>query len=369
MELPIPFNDLERIHAPIRAEIRAAMESVIDSGRFILGPEVDAFESELAACCAADHAIGVSSGTDALIAALLALESGPGDEGSTTPFTFCAPAGAIHRGGATPVFADIDEDSFNLSAARVGEAITDRTRAILPVHLFGRCADLGALAEVAGEIPLIEDAAQSIGARTPDGRIAGSVGALGCFSFFPAKNLGAFGDGGGVVTDSPALHERIRSLRVHGATRRNHHEHIGGNYRLDALQAALLRVKRPHLDAWTRARRENAAIYDDGLPSWVHRPALTPGHVFNQYVVRVSRRDELLQWLQEREVGAAVYYPTPLHHQPCFDFLDHREGDFPIAERAPQEVLALPVFPGLTPAEIERAIAVIRAFPGGGSSA
>ena len=363
MSTPIPFNALERIHEPLRSAIQEAMERVVDSGRFILGPEVSGLEAELAKYCETTHGIGVSSGTDALIAALLGLDIGPGDEVITTPFTFFATAGAIHRVGATPVFADIEDHSFNLDASCVADKITPRTRAILPVHLFGRCANLTALSEVAGDIPLIEDAAQSIGARTDEGKMAGSTGILGCFSFFPAKNLGGFGDGGAIVTRSPELDARIRSLRIHGATRRNHHEHIGGNYRLDALQAAILRVKLPALNTWSDTRRANAQHYDERLPSWVRTPELTDGHVFNQYVIRVEERDALQNWLQESGVGAGVYYPTPLHLQPCFESLGFGAGDFPVAEKAATEVLAIPIFPGLSIPEMDRVIEVIESFP------
>ncbi|MFW6051104.1 MAG: DegT/DnrJ/EryC1/StrS family aminotransferase [Myxococcota bacterium] len=369
-EEPVPLLDLAAHHAPLAGELRAAVERVLASNRFILGPEVEAFEREVADHLGVPHAVGVSSGTDALLVALMALEIGPGDEVVTTPFSFFATAGCIARVGARPVFVDIDPVTFNLDPEQVASAVGDRTRAILPVHLFGQPYDVeGLRAAAAGrDLPVIEDAAQAIGAATSLGPVGG-LGTFGCFSFFPSKNLGCFGDGGLVTTRDPELAERIRILRAHGSRPKYHHARIGGNFRLDAVQAAVLRVLLPHLPAWTAARRANAERYDalfaadPSLGERVRTPRrVEPGHVYNQYVVRVPRRDALRAHLTERGIGSEVYYPVPLHLQKCFEGLGHREGDLPEAERASREVLALPVYPELGEARQRRVVAAIREF-------
>lgn len=363
----IPILDLPAQLAQYRDAALAAITRVIDAQALILGEEVEAFERELAAELAIPHAIGVSSGTDALLVALMALDIGPGDEVVTTPFSFFATAGTIARVGATPVFADIDPATFNIDPAALAAAITPRTKALLPVHLFGQLADVDALA--AHRLPLIEDAAQAIGANL-DGRGIGHHGALACLSFYPTKNLGAFGDAGAVVTRDEALAERLRVLRVHGSKPKYHHHLIGGNFRLDAIQAAVLRVKQPLLAGWTKARQQNADRYDAlfAATDLVTAGHVTPPprhigeHVFNQYVIRARARDRLARHLAAAGIGTMVYYPEPLHLQPCFAHLSHKQGDFPEAERACREVLALPVHPELGPGAQERVVEAISAF-------
>jgi dTDP-4-amino-4,6-dideoxygalactose transaminase len=354
------------------------MARVLRSQTFILGPEVDAFEREVAAALDVPHAIGVSSGTDALLLALMTLGVGTGDEIVTTPFSFFATAGVVARLGARPVFVDVDPASFNLDPSRLQAALTRRTRAILPVHLYGQCADMAPILKVATSygIPVVEDAAQAIGCRYVDGRPAGTLGELGCFSFFPTKNLGALGDAGLVVTSDETRAARARMLRGHGAERRYHHRHVGGNFRLDALQAALLRVKLPRLPGWTRARQANAARYDRWLaasapvaagdvtlPLAVYRSSgQAEHHIYNQYVIRARRRDELRAFLTQRGVGTEIYYPVPFHLQGCFAALGHRPGDFPEAERAAAEVLALPIYPELSAEQQAYVVEQISAF-------
>jgi dTDP-4-amino-4,6-dideoxygalactose transaminase len=364
----IPLLDLEAQNEPLLAEIREAIERVVRSQRFILGPEVDTLERELEAHLGVPHAIGVSSGTDALLVALMALGIGPGDEVVTTPFSFFATAGCIARVGARPVFADIDPVSMNLDPTLAAEAIGEHTRAIMPVHLFGQPADVTALRNPG--IPIIEDAAQAIGARTAQGS-AGALGDLGCFSFFPSKNLGAFGDAGLVTARDADLAERVRVLRVHGGKPKYFHEIVGGNFRLDAIQAAVLRVKLPHLDRWADVRRRNAELYDRLFADAALDPQLLapprrvePGHVYNQYVIRTSRRDALREHLTSRGIGTEIYYPRPLHLQGCFAHLGHREGDFPESERASREALALPVFPELGEARARRVAETVISFLG-----
>jgi dTDP-4-amino-4,6-dideoxygalactose transaminase len=359
----VPLLDLQEQYRPLRDDILAAIARVCDSQRFIGGPEIDALERELAAAVGVRHAVGVSSGTDALIVALMALGIGPGDEVITPTFSFFATAGSVVRLGATPRLVDIDPLTFNLDPAAVGDAITPRTRAIMPVHLYGLCADMDPILEAArrANVPVVEDAAQAIGAGYHD-RSAGSMGAMGCFSFFPSKNLGAFGDGGLVTTSDDALAHELRLLRNHGAEPKYFHKKVGGNFRLDALQAAVLRVKLPHLDAWTNARRANADRYDaffterrlDGRVTLPQRPS-GRHHIFNQYVVRVPNRDGVRAHLERAGIGTEVYYPVPFHMQECFASLGHREGDFPHAEAAAREVLALPIYPGLSEAQ-QRAV-------------
>lgn len=361
---PVPFIDLKRQYATIAGEVQAAVQRVFSEQAFILGDEVAALECEVAQYCDSQDAIGCASGTDALVLSLMALEIGPGDEVITSPFTFFATAGAIHRVGATPVFVDIDPAGFDLDPSQVEAAITHRTRAILPVHLYGQCAEMEPLWRIAArhQLAIVEDACQAIGA-TYGGRRAGVLGTLGCFSFFPTKNLGGAGDGGLITTDDPVLALKLRRLRVHGDTGGYHHVEIGLNSRLDALQAAVLRVKLRHLDRWTAARQRNAARYaelfaDHGLLDALEPPAVLPErtHVFNQYCVRIrdGRRDHVMHALRAEGIGCMVYYPTPLHLQPCFAHLGYPEGSLPEAEAAARDLLALPIYPELTEEEQER---------------
>ena len=348
--MKVPLLDLKAQYAPIRDAVRAAIDEVCDSQYFILGPQVQAFEQEIAAYVGARHAVGCASGTDAILLSLMALGAGPGDEVVTTPFTFFATAGCISRAGATPVFVDIQPETFNIDPAAVARAITPRTKAIVPVHLFGQCADMDEIRAAAGHVPVIEDAAQALSAAYK-GRRAGILGTLACFSFFPSKNLGGFGDGGIVTTDDEGLAARLRLLRVHGAHEKYYHDVIGLNSRLDALQAAVLRVKLPHLDSWSAGRAANAARYDR---LFAGTNAVTPTarsdrrHVFNQYTLRVPKRDEVMAHLKANGVGCAIYYPVPLHLQKCYAGLGYTEGLLPEAERAAAEVLSIPVYPELT---------------------
>jgi dTDP-4-amino-4,6-dideoxygalactose transaminase len=365
----IPLLDLHAQYAAIRSEIRDAIDRVCDSQRFILGPEVEAFEEEVSAFCKARHAIGVSSGTDALLIALMAIGVGPGDEVVTSAFSFFATAGVIARLGARPVFVDIDNHNFNFDASRLEAKISRRCKAILPVHLFGACADMDPIMAAARDhgITVIEDAAQAIGAKDERDRSAGTVGSLGCFSFFPSKNLGAFGDAGMVIAQDPDLAEAIRVLRVHGGKPKYHHGVIGGNFRLDALQAAVLRVKLKYLAGWSAARRRNAGRYrkyfsDADLLEQIGLPEDSPGHIYHQFVIRCASRDELQNHLTKRGIGSEVYYPIPLHLQKCFADLGYKEGDFPEAETAAREALALPIFPELTEAQQSYIVEEIKAF-------
>src|SRR5688572_12995219 len=364
--LPVPLLELKTQYRSIREEIDAAVARVVEAQQFILGPEVSALEQEVAALCGVAHGVGMSSGTDALLASMMALEIGPGDEVVTTPYSFFATAAGAVRLGARPVFVDIDPTSYNIDAAGVAGALTERTRAILPVHLYGRMAALDAMLSSAQPrgIAVIEDAAQAIGAVDELGRRAGSIGALGCLSFFPTKNLGGFGDGGMTVTADAALADRLRMLRVHGMEPKYHHAVIGGNFRLDALQAAVLRVKLRHLDDWTDARRRNAERYrtlfaEADLGEWVTPPEDVAGHSYNQFVIRAADRDGLQQHLAAHGVGTEVYYPVPLHLQPCFADLGYERGDFPEAERAAAQTLAPPIYPELTEEQICHVVAVI----------
>ena len=352
----VPLLDLQAQYRPLRAELLGAIARVCDSGRFILGPEVEDLERELAAALEVEHAIAVSSGTDAILAVLMALGIGPGHEVITSTYSFFATAGCVTRVGATPVFVDILPETCNLDPGGVRRALTPRTRALMPVHLYGLCADMDPLIEYAAAagIPIVEDACQAIGARYK-GRPAGSLGLAGCFSFFPSKNLGAFGEGGLVTTADAALAHEVRLLRNHGAEPKYHHRRIGGNFRLDALQAAVLRVKLPHLPAWTERRRANAARYNAlfgsaGLDGQVRLPIEPAGHhhVYNQYVVHVPERDRVRQALSRKGIGTEVYYPVPFHLQECFTGLGYGGGDFPAAEAAAAGGLALPIYAELT---------------------
>lgn len=353
--MKVPLLDLTAQYKTIRWEVRTAIDRVCDSQVFILGPEVAACEQEIASFCGAEHAIGVSSGTDALLVALMAAGIGAGDEVITSPFTFFATAGVIARLGARPVFVDIETESFNLDPDQIESQLTGRTKAILPVHLFGRCAAMEPIMEIAKRhgLVVIEDAAQSIGAKDHHGLSAGTIGDMGCFSFFPSKNLGAFGDGGMVVTSDPKLAETLRVLRVHGGKPKYYHKQIGGNFRLDALQAAVLRVKLRYLPLWTAGRRQNASRYREllahaGLARHVVVPADVPGHIYNQFVIRCRERNALQSFLREQEIETEIYYPVPLHRQECFAALGYDAGQFPRAEAAAADVLALPIYPELS---------------------
>jgi len=363
--MQVKLLDLTAQYRRIREEIGRVMDEVCDAQAFILGPAVERFEKHLAGYCGTKHAIGVSSGTDALLCSLMALGVGAGDEVITVPFTFFATAGSIARLGARPVFVDIEPGTFNLDARKLEGAITRRTRAILPVHLFGQVAEMDAINGIAEKhgLSVVEDAAQAIGAKR-HGRPACSLGTCGCLSFYPTKNLGGFGDGGAICTSDDALAEKCRLLRVHGAPAANayRHEVLGGMFRLDALQAAVLDVKLKHLDEWHESRRRNAAIYDGMLAgSKVKTPTIEAGNwsVYNQYVVRLENRDAVKAKLAAAGVGSAVYYPTPLHLQKCFEGLGYRAGDFPEAEKACREVLALPVYPELAEEQIRYVAKVV----------
>jgi dTDP-4-amino-4,6-dideoxygalactose transaminase len=370
MPTTVPLLDLQAQYAPLRADILAAITRVADSQRFIMGPEIDAFEQEMARMLGIPHAISVSSGTDALLLALMALGIGPGDEVVTSTYSFFATAGAVVRLGAKPVLVDIDPVTFNIDPAQAVDAITPRTRAIMPVHLFGLSADLDPLLE-AGEragIPIVEDAAQAIGSNYKS-RPVGGIGAFGCFSFFPSKNLGAFGDAGLLTTTDQALAARARLLRTHGMQPKYYHHAVGGNFRMDALQAAVLRVKAPHLAGWTQGRRANAARYHAlfraaGLAGAVTLPVEPPDrlHIYNQFVIRTPERDALKRHLDAKGIGNEIYYPVPFHQQPCFANLGYAAGDFPHAERAAAESLAIPIYGELTQAQQDTVVSAIGAF-------
>ena len=367
--MPVPLLDLQGQYGPLRDEILAAIARVCDSQRFIGGPEVEALEREIAAKLGVPHAVGLSSGTDALLVALMALGIGPGDEVIVPTFSFFATAGCVSRLGATPVLVDIDPVTFNIDPAAAAAAVSPRTRAIIPVHLYGQCADMDPLLELARQrgFPLIEDAAQAIGA-TYKGRFAGAMGQAGCFSFFPSKNLGAFGDAGLLTTTDPALAHEARLLRNHGAEPKYFHKRIGGNFRLDALQAAVLRVKLPHLDRWTARRQANADRYDALFAASaaadcaaVPRRAADRTHIFNQYVIRVPQRDAVRARLDAAGVGTEIYYPVPFHLQECFAPLGYRAGQFPHAEAAAAETLALPIYGELTDAQQREVVNAVAA--------
>jgi len=367
--MPVPLLDLDAQYRPLRDALLAAMTRVADSQRFIMGPEIDALEHELAAMLGIRHAVAVSSGTDALLLALMALDIKAGDEVVTPTFSFFATAGAVVRVGARPVLVDIDPATFNLDPAQTAAAITSKTKAIIPVHLFGLCADLDPIMDVASRagIPVVEDAAQAIGASYK-ARSAGGIGAFGCFSFFPSKNLGAFGDAGLLTTNDDALADRARLLRTHGMQPKYYHHVVGGNFRMDALQAAVLRVKAPHLAAWTQGRRRNAERYrtlfrNAGLDAIVlpQEPA-GYGHIFNQFVIRTPERDALKRHLDDLKIGNEIYYPVPFHLQPCFADLGYRRGAFPHAERAADESLAIPIYGELTAEQQETVVSSIAEF-------
>jgi dTDP-4-amino-4,6-dideoxygalactose transaminase len=388
--MQVPLLDLKLQYRPLESRIQAAIAAVCASQHFILGPAVRELESAVAAYSQCSRGIGVSSGTDALLLALMALDIAHGDAVITSPFTFFATAGTIARTGARPLFCDIDPVTFNLSPAAVEAFIAQqcerrgsdlvhrasgtRVRAIMPVHLYGQLADMSALLVLARQhgLKVIEDAAQAIGAADAQGRRAGSFGDVGCLSFFPTKNLGAFGDAGMCVTNDAALAERMEILRVHGGKPKYYHALIGGNFRLDELQAAVLNIKLQHLDAWSAGRQKNAAFYDAAFAraqgaAAVGRPALTPGarHIYNQYVIRVPNRDALRVQLGAAGVGTEIYYPVPLHLQQCFAYLGCKAGEYPESERAANETLALPIFPELTDIQLQYVVDMIVSTPPG----
>jgi dTDP-4-amino-4,6-dideoxygalactose transaminase len=363
--------DLTAQYQSTKDAVLPALMSVIERQQFIMGPEVPAFEADIARLCHTKHAIGCASGTDALLLPLMALDLKPGDEVICPAFTFFATAGTVHNTGGTPVFVDIDPATFNVTAATIEAAITKRTRAIIVVHLFGQMVEMERILALAAKhnLPVIEDAAQSIGARrSMDGewRMAGETGWMGSFSFFPSKNLGAYGDAGMMVCQGDALAERLKRLRLHGGARQYHHDEVGTNSRLDTLQAAALHAKLPFLAGWSEARRQNAARYAEGLAglAQVKTPATDTAneHIFHQYTLRVERRDALQNFLKEREIGSAVYYPLPLHLQPCFASLGYKPGRLPVTEAASSQVLSLPIYPELSRAQLDWVVESIRAF-------
>jgi len=375
--MQVPLLDLRLQYAPLKAQILAEIEAVADSQALILGPKTEQLEKAVAAYCGAAHAIGVSSGTDAQLVLLMALGIGPGDRIITTPYTFFATASCIARLGATPVFVDIDPATYNIDIAKLAEALNreNNVRAIIPVHLYGQCADMAAIVELGKThgVPVLEDAAQALGAQHPLGG-AGAIGEAGWFSFYPTKNLGAFGDAGMVVCRDAALAAKIRALRNHGMEVRYYHKWVGGNFRIDAIQSAVLGVKLPHLDSWSAGRRARAAYYRaafarHGLLEKVTLPAevyadsgLANHHIYNQFIIRVAQRDALRAHLTQAGIGSEIYYPLSLHQQECFRDLGYKEGDFPESERAAKETLALPIFPELTDAQQEYVVEQIAAF-------
>lgn len=390
----VPLLDLKPQYASIKEEVLTAIAEICESQALILGPKTEAMEKDLAAYCQTEFAFGVSSGTDALLIAMMALSIEADDEVITTPYTFFATAGCVARLGAKAIFVDIDPKTFNIDPAKIEEKITPKTKAIIPVHLYGQCADMDPILEIARrhDLAVIEDAAQAIGSEYK-GRRAGSIGDVGCFSFYPTKNLGAFGDAGAVTTNDPDLAHRLKIMRVHGMEPRYYHKYVGGNFRIDAIQSAVVQIKLRYLDAWSRARQQNAALYntmfiESGLTEATNGqpPVLTPPfvssetgqyaycvgdgppfeghrHIYNQYILRVSHsRDELRSALREQQIGSEIYYPVPLHMQECFADWGYQEGDFPISETAALETLALPIYPDLSEEQVRTAAEAIISF-------
>lgn len=365
----IPMLDLKVQYLALKPELDAAVMRVVESMQYINGPDVEAMEQEVAQYCRVNHCIGVSSGSDALLVSLMALDIGWGDEVITTPYTFFATAGAIVRVGARPVFVDIDPATYNIDPKGIEAKITPRTKAIMPVHLYGQCAEMDPIMSVANKhkLAVIEDAAQAIGSEYK-GRRAGSIGTVGCYSFFPSKNLGCMGDGGAVVTQDKMLAEKIRLLRGHGSHPKYYHKIVGGNFRLDSIHAAVLRVKLKHLDSWSQARQQGAAFYTAalakyGLSGLIQTPRILQSrHIFNQYVVRCEDRENLREHLKKDKITTEVYYPVPMHLQECFANLGHQQGDFPESERAALTTLALPMYPELANTQRERVVRSMAAF-------
>jgi dTDP-4-amino-4,6-dideoxygalactose transaminase len=371
--MAVPLLDLRAQHATIRDDVVGAMMQIVDDQAFILGPPVERLEQAVAELSNTRFAVGCANGTDALLLSLRALDVRPGDEIVTTPFTFFATAGAIHNVGARPVFADIDPETFNISPQAATAAVNARTKAVVPVDLFGQLAAIDAIRAALPDLPIIEDAAQSIGAtrEIADQNVrAGQAATIGTFSFFPSKNLGGYGDGGMIVTQDEELATRLRRLRVHGGLKTYFHDEVGYNSRLDALQAAVLLAKLPHLESWSAARRKNAEYYNSAFAGFsdVKTPFIDPANVsiYNQYTLRVTRRDQLQEHLKKKGIGSSIYYPLPLHLQPCFAYLGYTEGAFPESERAAKEVISLPIYPELTTAQLDEVIGAVREFYGNG---
>jgi dTDP-4-amino-4,6-dideoxygalactose transaminase len=369
--MAVPLLDLKAQHATIRDSVVNAMMKVVDDQAFILGEPVERLERDVAKLSQTTHAIGCANGTDALLLALRALDVGRGEEVLTTPFTFFATAGAIHNVGARPVFADIDPDTFNLSGDTIAAALKPSTRAVIAVDLFGQMAPIEAISDAAGDVPVIEDAAQSIGARRKVNDkwvMAGEAATIGTFSFFPSKNLGGYGDGGMMVTQSDDLATRLRRLRTHGGLKTYYHEEVGYNSRLDALQAAVLSAKLPMLASWSAARRKNAAYYNAAFADveGVRTPTIDPANesIYNQYTLRVARREDLQGHLKSKGIGSAIYYPLSLHLQPCFEYLGYKRGAYPESEKATREVISLPVYPELQQSQLDEVIEAVRGFYG-----
>jgi dTDP-4-amino-4,6-dideoxygalactose transaminase len=369
--MAVPLLDLKAQHATIRDSVVNAMMKVVDDQAFILGEPVERLERDVAKLSQATHAIGCANGTDALLLALRALDVGRGDEVLTTPFTFFATAGAVHNVGARPVFADIDPDTFNLSGETIASALKPETKAVIAVDLFGQMAPIESIMDAAGDVPVIEDAAQSIGARRKVNDkwvMAGEAATIGTFSFFPSKNLGGYGDGGMVVTQSDEIATRVRRLRTHGGLKTYYHEEVGYNSRLDALQAAILSAKLPMLSSWSAARRKNAAYYDAAFADveGVRTPTIDPANesIYNQYTLRAARREDLQAHLKAKGIGSAIYYPLSLHLQPCFEYLGYKRGAFPESEKATKEVISLPVYPELQQSQLDEVIEAVRGFYG-----
>ncbi len=374
----VPLLDLHAQHDPIRKDLLAAIERVIDKNSYILGEEVKTLEQSVATYCQAQYGIGVSSGTDALLVSLMALDIGAGDEVITTPLSFFATAGCITRLGAKPVFVDVDPITLNLDPEKIAAATTPKTKAIIPVHLYGQCAEMKPILALAAErgIAVIEDGAQAIGSEYRDGRRAGSMGQLGCLSFFPSKNLGAMGDGGMVVSNDEALADRVRLLRTQGGRPKYYHNAVGGNFRLDTIQASVLNVKLPYLDRWTSMRQQNATQYeqlftesglldktDIRLPQAVYQASQVKHyHIYNQFIIRMKKRDELKAYLKDQGIGSEIYYPVPLHLQECYKELGYHAGDLPEAEKACQENLGLPIYPELSNEQQETVVTTIKRF-------
>jgi dTDP-4-amino-4,6-dideoxygalactose transaminase len=369
--MPVPLLDLKAQHQTIRDEMVASVMEVVDSQLFILGDKVKELEAEVARLSHTKYAIGCANGTDAILLAMRALDIGRGHEVVTTPFTFFATAGTIHNVGATPVFVDIEPKSFNIDPAAVKAGITKKTKAVIPVDLFGAMAPIEQVTAAAGGLPVIEDAAQSIGARRRiNGKwvMAGEAATIGTFSFFPSKNLGGYGDGGMIVTQDQAIAERLMRLRVHGGAKQYFHDEVGYNSRLDALQAAVLKTKLPHLAGWSAKRREHAEFYNTAFKdiAGITTPYVDPNNesIYNQYTIRSDRRDALQAYLKERGIGSSIYYPLPLHLQPCFSYLGYKKGQCPVSEKAADEVLSLPVFPELTQGQLDEVVSAVRSFYG-----